>query len=108
MISRRSFVQGGALAAVAAASGWRQLEAFAEQPAQEPTSAISGVYARSLVIDTLCPDGPFFDPQAAVDAGLTAAVVDIPSYPATSRAPSKGSPTGTTRCAGRTRSSSRS
>jgi membrane dipeptidase len=42
---------------------------------------MAGVYTRSLVIDTLCPDGPYFDPQAALDAGLTAAVVDIPSYP---------------------------
>ena len=79
MISRRSFLQAGTLAAVAA-PGWNKLAA-SDEPALTAPAPKSGVYARSLVIDTLCPDGPFFDPQTALDAGLTAAVVDIRAYP---------------------------
>ena len=78
MIDRRAFLQAGTLAAVAA-RGWPLLASTSSISAE--AAPPSGVYARSMVIDTLCPDGPDFDPQTALDAGLTAAVVDIRAYP---------------------------
>ncbi|MFL6291772.1 MAG: dipeptidase [Thermoanaerobaculia bacterium] len=62
MITRRTF-----LGAAAALAGTRL--------------AWGGEPALPLAIDTLTPDGPGFDPRAAVAAGLSAAVVDIRCFP---------------------------
>jgi len=86
MISRRSFLLQSA-GAVATVSSLGDLPgAAAESPAAAaktppPVPPPSAVYARSLVIDTLSPDGPFFDAQEAVKAGITAAVADLAIYP---------------------------
>src|SRR4051812_11371634 len=75
MISRRALLGGGlgAAAVLAIPKGVaRALAAKTETP---------GVYARSIVIDTLSPDGPYFDPKKAVEAGLTAAVIDLSLFP---------------------------
>lgn len=86
MISRRSFLlqSAGAVATVSSLGGLPG--AAAEPPAAAaktppPAPPPSAVYARSLVIDTLSPDGPFFDAQEAVKAGITAAVADLAIYP---------------------------
>jgi membrane dipeptidase len=39
--------------------------------------------APAVRIDGLAPDGPWFDPQLAIDGGMTAAVVDMQMYPRT-------------------------
>jgi membrane dipeptidase len=62
MITRRTFL--GAAAALATAR-----LAWSEEP------------PLPLAIDTLTPDGPYFDPREAVAAGLSAAVVDIRGFP---------------------------
>ncbi|HSS47590.1 MAG TPA: membrane dipeptidase [Thermoanaerobaculia bacterium] len=86
MISRRTFLlQSAGAVATVSALGVRP-GAGAEPPAAAPkipppVPPRSAVYARSLVIDTLSPDGPFFDAQEAVKAGITAAVADLAIYP---------------------------
>jgi membrane dipeptidase len=79
MISRRAFLGGGlgAAAALSIPEGVARALA-AETPSSQGTKE---VYARSIVIDTLTPDGPFFNPRKAVEAGLTAAVVDLTLFP---------------------------
>jgi membrane dipeptidase len=75
MISRRALLGGGlgAAAALAIPKGIaRALVAKTETP---------GVYARSIVIDTLTTDGPYFDPKKSVEAGMTAAVIDLSLFP---------------------------
>lgn len=62
MITRRAFL--GAAAALAAAR-----LAWSDEP------------PLPLAIDTLTPDGPYFDPREAVAAGLSAAVIDIRGFP---------------------------
>ena len=62
MITRRTFL--GAAAALAATR-----LAWSDEP------------PLPLAIDTLTPDGPFFDPREAVTAGLSAAVIDIRGFP---------------------------
>lgn len=62
MITRRAFL-GAAVALAAARPAW------------------SAAPSLPLAIDTLTPDGPFFDPREAVAAGLSAAVVDIRCFP---------------------------
>jgi membrane dipeptidase len=76
MISRRSFIRRGLGAAALAAGPASLARAFAAEPAAAP-----GVYGKALVIDTLTTDGPGFDVQQALAAGLTAAVVDLRLYP---------------------------
>jgi hypothetical protein len=66
MITRRIFL--GAAAALASVR-W----AWSEEP------------PLPLAIDTLTPDGPYFNPREAVAAGLSAAVVDIRGSPCSAR-----------------------
>src|SRR5262245_37222977 len=73
MISRRTFFRRGLGAAAFLASPPFLSRAFAV--------GTGSVYQRAIVIDTLTPDGPNFDPQVAVAAGLTAAVVDLRMFP---------------------------
>jgi membrane dipeptidase len=42
---------------------------------------VDELYARAIVVDTLTNDGPGFDAGQALDAGLSAAVVDLPIFP---------------------------
>lgn len=77
MISRRTFLGRGLGATVALSS----LGKAARVLATEAPAAAAGIYARSLVIDTLTPDGPDFDVQKAVEAGITAVVLDLSIYP---------------------------
>jgi len=87
MISRRTFLlqSAGAVATVSALGvlpgAAAEPPASTAKPPQTPAPPPSAVYARSLVIDTLSPDGPFFDVQEAVKAGITAAVADLRIYP---------------------------
>lgn len=62
MITRRAFL--GAAAALAASR-----LAWSDEP------------PLPLAIDTLTPDGPYFDPREAVAAGLSAAVIDLRGFP---------------------------
>ena len=75
MISRRVLLGGGlgAAAAFSIPGGIARALAAGNAPPE--------VYARSVVIDTLSPDGPYFDPKKAVAAGITAAVVDLTLFP---------------------------
>lgn len=76
MISRRAFLSGGLTAAAALSMPGvvtRKLEAAGP--------VVPMVYNRSLVIDTLSPDGAYFDPKKAVEAGITAAVIDLSLFP---------------------------
>ncbi len=41
----------------------------------------AGAYRRAIVMDSLAPDGPYFDANAAIAAGLTGAIVDMSMYP---------------------------
>lgn len=51
-------------------------------PAPSPFDpAARRLYERTISIDTLCPDGPYFDAAAALAAGLSAAVVDMGLFP---------------------------
>jgi membrane dipeptidase len=49
----------------------------------EKKRPVDEIYQRAVVIDTLTNDGPGFDAQRAIDAGMTAAVADLPIYPRT-------------------------
>jgi len=84
MISRRSFLlqSAGAMASVSALGGLPGAAAGTPSPeTPAPPHPPSAVYTRSLVIDTLSPDGPFFEAAEAVRAGITAAVLDLSIYP---------------------------
>lgn len=73
-ISRRVFLGGvGTAAALSGLGtpGW----------AQTGTPDAGQTASHPLAIDTLTPDGPFFDPREGVAAGLTAAVVDLSGFP---------------------------
>jgi membrane dipeptidase len=85
MTTRRNFIKtgAGALTAFAALSG--PFESVSEATgvsmgAQEGAS-FAEVYQRAIVMDTLVNDGPGFDARRALEAGMTAAVVDIPIFP---------------------------
>jgi membrane dipeptidase len=69
--TRRSFLKAGIATAAAAAT----LETHTIGQAPEPPD-FSG-----FSIDTLVNDGPGFNVQQAIDAGLTACVVDLAIYP---------------------------
>lgn len=84
--TRRAFLQSGlgtaaSLAIPGAAAG-------AAPPPEEVPAALPQVapaaralYERALSIDTLSPDGPWFDAETALRAGLSAAVVDMSLFP---------------------------
>jgi membrane dipeptidase len=72
MISRRAFLSQGLGTAVAVS---RLGAARAEEPSK------SAPPPGPLAIDTLTPDGPFFDPREAVAAGLSAVVLDLRGFP---------------------------
>lgn len=81
MTTRRNFIRNGvgALTALTALSrGAAYLPTTAEQ---EETSSVQELYQRAIVIDTLVNNGPGFDARRAIEAGMTAAVVDIPIFP---------------------------
>jgi len=74
MISRRAFLGRGLGAAAALSSlGGAARALAAETPAPVRSPAIT--------IDTLTTDGPAFDPKAAMNAGLSAAVIDLRLFP---------------------------
>jgi membrane dipeptidase len=82
MMTRRTFI-GNSLGALSLASmpsfataGNMWLHAGAKH-------SISDVYQRAFVIDILTNDNQWFDVKQAIDAGLTAAVVDLQIYPRT-------------------------
>ena len=76
MISRRAFL-GHSLGTAAALSGLGTAAGSAQTGAPET----AGTAPRPLAIDTLTPDGPYFDPREAVAAGLTAVVLDLRGFP---------------------------
>ncbi|WP_158501539.1 dipeptidase [Vitiosangium sp. GDMCC 1.1324] len=69
--SRRDVLQGAAALLSTAA-----LPALAA-----PTSNVADVYRRALVIDGLTNDSPQLKADEAIEAGMTAAIVDIQIYP---------------------------
>ena len=80
-IDRRSFVCTGAAtmgvvwAGRVVGAGLGSDGAAAEGSGRR--SAQQDVYARAVVLDALAPDGPGFDAKAAIDAGLTGAIVNM-------------------------------
>jgi membrane dipeptidase len=83
--TRRSFLQSAlgtaATLAMPAANGDLAEEPRAVAPPAAP--AVRSLYERAVSIDTLSPDGHGFDAEAALDAGLSAAVVDMTLFPRT-------------------------
>jgi len=49
--------------------------------ASADTGSVDAAYSRALVIDTMSPGGATFEPAAAIEAGLTALVADLPTFP---------------------------
>jgi membrane dipeptidase len=80
MISRRAFLGRGLSAATVFSSLGAVTHAVTRALAAPPSPA-KATAAGSVVIDTLTPDGPFFDAGEAVKAGLTAAVIDLSLFP---------------------------
>ena len=74
MIDRRRFLQKTSL-------GIAVVPAIAPAAAGESWQKTPAPIEDRLTIDTLCSDGPYFDPKDAVKAGLNAAVVDLLAYP---------------------------
>ncbi len=74
MITRRKFVANSlvATAVSAVASGPGALRAVGEQATVLPSG---------MAIDTMVNDGPEFDAKQAIEAGLTAALMDLAIYP---------------------------
>jgi membrane dipeptidase len=73
--SRRHVLQGTAALLTATA-----VPALAQQPrpsAPVPASKAADIYRRALVIDGLTNDGPWLDPEEVLQAGMTAAIVDM-------------------------------
>jgi membrane dipeptidase len=73
MITRRSFVSSSL--ATAAVSALPSIAGAVSTAAEQPAS-YSG-----LAIDTMVNDGPDFDAKQAIEAGLTAALMDLAIYP---------------------------
>ncbi|HEX8539929.1 MAG TPA: hypothetical protein VF664_20880, partial [Cystobacter sp.] len=46
-----------------------------------PTPKAADVYRRAVVIDGLTNDSPMLKPDEAIEAGMTAAIVDMQMYP---------------------------
>ncbi|HTQ81253.1 MAG TPA: membrane dipeptidase [Thermoanaerobaculia bacterium] len=89
MWTRRDLLFSGIVGGVSL--GWSAVPEFfrarlsALEPPQEkplPPGPADAVYRRSLVLDTLAAgSGPDFDPKAALAAGLSGAVCDLPIFP---------------------------
>jgi membrane dipeptidase len=75
MITRRSFV-GGTLTAAGISVLPGAPTALGDTVSHQTDSKIGGI-----AIDTMVNDGPEFDVKQAIEAGLTAAVLDLPIYP---------------------------
>jgi len=78
MMTRRTFIRNsfGALSL----ANMPNIVAWLQTGAKRP---IAEVYQRAFAIDILTNDGPWFDIKQALDAGLTAAVIDLSIYPRT-------------------------
>ena len=77
--TRRRFLAGASAAALhLALPGWPSSAAVAN-PAQ--SSAVRELYRGAIVIDTLVIDSPELDASVAIEAGMTAAVMDLQMYP---------------------------
>jgi membrane dipeptidase len=72
-MNRRDFLVRGGTAASATLLAPHLTHALWQDPA--------AAYARALVLDSLAPDGPYFDVGAAINAGMTGAIVDMSMYP---------------------------
>jgi membrane dipeptidase len=73
--SRREILQGAT-----ALLGTAAVPALAQTPrpaTPAPASKVSDLYRRALVIDGLTNDGPWLKPDEAIEAGMTAAIVDM-------------------------------
>jgi membrane dipeptidase len=85
MTTRRNFIKtsAGVLTALTALSrGFGSVSEASEILGEAQGGAsFAEVYQRAIVMDTLTNDGPGFDARRALDAGMTAAVVDIPIFP---------------------------
>ena len=70
--SRRGVLQGlAALLSTTAVPAW----------AAAPAPKVADVYRRAVVIDGLTNDSPMLNPDEAIEAGMTAAIVDMQMYP---------------------------
>jgi len=49
--------------------------------ASADSASVDAAYSRAMVIDTMSPGGAGYEPQLAIDAGLTALVADLPTFP---------------------------
>jgi membrane dipeptidase len=74
MLSRREFLAGTA-ATLSVAAG------AAASSARRDDEVVRALYDRAFVVDTTTIGGPAFDVDAAIAAGLTATVADLPIYP---------------------------
>jgi membrane dipeptidase len=78
LTTRRTFIRNSfgalSLASLPNVISWLQTDVKSSRP---------DVYQRAFAIDILTNDGPWFDVKQALDAGLTAAVIDLPIYPRT-------------------------
>jgi membrane dipeptidase len=81
MTTRRTFIQNTVGAMVALATLPRGASSWPKPVEQEAVSPIEDVYRRSIVLDTLTNDGSGFNVGLAIEAGMTAAVVDLAIYP---------------------------
>jgi membrane dipeptidase len=82
MMTRRIFIRHslGALS-LASVPGFVAVATTQAQTGTKP--AINDIYQRAFVIDILTNDNQWFDVKQAIDAGLTAAVIDLQIYPRT-------------------------
>jgi membrane dipeptidase len=75
--SRRDVLQGAAALLTVAA-----VPALAKKPAPPaPASKVAEVYRRAVVIDGLTNDEPTLEPGEVIEAGMTAAIVDMMMFP---------------------------
>lgn len=82
MMTRRTFMRNG-LGALSLASAPRFAAAATTRLQADARSSSNDVYQRAFAIDILTNDNEWFEVKQAIDAGLTAAVVDLPIYPRT-------------------------
>lgn len=81
MTTRRNFIRNG-VGSLTALTVLPSIAAFSPRTAnQEESGSVQDLYQRAIVIDTLINDGPRFDARRAIEAGMTAAVVDLPIFP---------------------------
>ncbi len=81
MLTRREFIKESVVAACTMINLPHAVNSLKTFVQQETTSSVEDQYQRAIVIDTLVGDGPWFDTKQAIEAGLTAVVVDIPAFP---------------------------